>query len=179
VPSPEGQSGGLFAAGRAADPRGPWLRSELCCLRPSSLTTTPSARLAGTGRFHGVSAYTPRLRCAGAPRRPARRSLLSLPCCPDVPRTLRRWVRRPPPVVLGRPIAGFLALGPSRHPQSRLCQQSPAGAYNGAASFALCCGPPVCLALRAGSDAESLHGSPCLLRTLSPSLLSPGLAARG
>jgi len=127
VPSPEGQSGGLFAAGGATDPRGPWLRSELCCLGPSSFTTTPSVRLAGTGRFHGVTAYTPRLRCAGAPRRPARRSLLFRPCCPCVPLTLRRWVRHPPPVVLGYALPGFLALGPSRHPHARLCQPSPAG----------------------------------------------------
>jgi len=41
----------------------------------------------------------------------------------------------------GATIPGFLALGPSRHPQPRLCQQSPAGAYFDAASFALCCGP--------------------------------------
>src|SRR5213593_1817189 len=32
-------------------PRGPWLRSELCCLGPSSLSTTPSASPAGTLRF--------------------------------------------------------------------------------------------------------------------------------
>ncbi len=96
MPSPEGQSGGIFTAGCAADPRGPWLRSEFCCLGPSSLTPTPSVRLAGTGRLHGVTAYTPRLRCAGAPRRPTRRSLLSRSCCPCVPLTLRRWVRRPP-----------------------------------------------------------------------------------
>ena len=65
------------------------------------LLLTPSVRLAGAGRFHGVAAYTPRLRCAGAPRRPTRRSLLSLPCCPGVPRTLRRWVRRPFPLSWG------------------------------------------------------------------------------
>src|SRR5213078_4491459 len=42
-------------------PRGPWLRSEFCCLGPSSLTPTPSAGLAGTRRLHGPAAYTPRL----------------------------------------------------------------------------------------------------------------------
>ena len=57
-------------------PRGPWLRAEFCCLRPSSLTTTPSASLAGTRRLHGIAAYTPRLRCAGTPRRPTRPSPL-------------------------------------------------------------------------------------------------------
>ena len=47
-----------------------------------------------------LAAYTPRLRCAGAPRRPMRPSLLSLPCSPHVPSTLRRWVRGGFPVVL-------------------------------------------------------------------------------
>ncbi len=98
VPSPTGQSGVVFPHGRAADPRGPWLRSELCCLRPSSLTPTPSASLAGTARLHRVTAYTRGLRCAGAPRRPARPSRLSLPVCPHVPRTLRRWGRRQLPL---------------------------------------------------------------------------------
>ena len=59
------------------------------------------------------------------------------------------------PVSLGQAITGCLALAPSRHPRSRLCQQSPAGAYLDAASFALCYGPQVCLALLAGSDAGS------------------------
>ncbi len=75
----------------ATDPRGPWLRSGFCCPTPSSLTTTPSADLAGTGPFRGLSAYRSRLRCAGAPRRPARPSLLSLLPFPRVPPTLRRW----------------------------------------------------------------------------------------
>ncbi len=34
--------------------------------------------------------YTQRLRCAGAPRRPTRPSLLSLLCCPHAPSTLHR-----------------------------------------------------------------------------------------
>ena len=62
-------------------PRGPWLRAEFCCLGPSSRTPTPSAGLAGTRGFHGPAVSTQRLRCAGAPRRPARPSLLSLPRC--------------------------------------------------------------------------------------------------
>jgi len=98
VHSPKGQSGVVFTNGRAADPRGPWLRSELCCLRSSSLTPTPSASLAGTARLHRVTAYTRGLRCAGAPRRPTRPSLLSLACCPPVPPTLPRWVRWPFPL---------------------------------------------------------------------------------
>jgi hypothetical protein len=79
-------------------PRGPWLRSGLCCPDPSSLTTTPSASLAGTRRLHDCVAYTPRLRCAGAPRRPTRPSLLSLLCCPHAPPTLHRWVPRALPL---------------------------------------------------------------------------------
>jgi hypothetical protein len=93
VGSPEGQSGGIVTAGCAAAPRGPWLRSELCCLGPSQPSTTPSASLAGTRGLRGVAAYTPGLRCAGAPRRPARPSRLSLARCPHVPSTLPRWVR--------------------------------------------------------------------------------------
>ena len=134
-------------------PRGPWLRSEFCCLGPSSRTPTPSASLAGTRRLHGPAAYTPRLRCTGAPRRPTRPSLLSLPSCPCVPSTLRRWVRGGLPVV---------------HPPR--CQTSscydrvathecpslpaiPDGVMDfGAASFASCCGPRVCPALLAGYD---------------------------
>ena len=152
VPSPEGQSGGTFTAGCAADPRGPWLRSELCCLRSSSLTPTPSASLAGTARLHRFAAYTRGLRCAGAPRRPARPSLLSLACCPHVPSTLPRWVRWPLPLVLGSAIPGSLELRASRHPHPRLCQQCLTGVPFEAASFASCCGPCVCPALLAGYD---------------------------
>src|SRR5207253_2860739 len=138
-----------WAAVRAAlvplYPRGPWLRSEFCCLGPSSLTPTPSAGLAGTRRLHGPAAYTPRLRCTGVPRRPTRPSLLSLPSCPCVPSTLRRWVRDGLPVV---------------HPprcQTSSCYERvathkcpslpamPDGVMNfGAASFASCCGPRIC-----------------------------------
>jgi hypothetical protein len=71
-------------------PRGPWLRDELCCLSPSSLTTAPCVSPSGTSRFHGSSAYTQRLRCAGTPRRPAGPSLLLLPCFPCMPSTLLR-----------------------------------------------------------------------------------------
>ena len=80
-------------------PRGPWLRSEVCCLTPSWLTTTPSVSLASTRRFRGRAVYTSRLRCAGAPRRPARPSLLSLLHCPHVPSTIRRWVRDAVPLL--------------------------------------------------------------------------------
>src|SRR3954451_18755691 len=48
----------------------------------------PSAPLAGTSRLHRKAAYTRCLRCAGAPRRPARGSGLSLPFRPDMPSSL-------------------------------------------------------------------------------------------
>lgn len=98
-------------------PRGPWLRRQLCCLAPSALTTTPSVSLTGTRRFLGTAGYTSRLRCAGAPRRPARPSLLSLPCCPHVPSTIRRWVRDAVPLLVRAAIPGFLGCKTSRHPR--------------------------------------------------------------
>src|SRR3954463_3421052 len=48
----------------------------------------PSAPLAGTSRLHRRAASTRCLRCAGAPRRPARGSGLSLPFRPDMPSSL-------------------------------------------------------------------------------------------
>jgi len=108
-------------------PRGPWLRSEFCCLGPSSLTPTPSASLAGTRRLHGPAAYTPRLRCAGAPRRPARPSLLSLSRCPCVPSTLRRWVRGPFPLCRDRDARLPRPITESPPTRARLCQQFPTG----------------------------------------------------
>jgi hypothetical protein len=48
------------------DPRGPWLRPELCCLQPSALTTTPSASLAGTRRLRLVRLYAAPSLCGHA-----------------------------------------------------------------------------------------------------------------
>src|SRR3954466_1122021 len=48
----------------------------------------PSAPLAGPSRLHRRAAYTRCLRCAGAPRRPASGSGLSLPFRPDMPSSL-------------------------------------------------------------------------------------------
>ena len=133
-------------------PRGPWLRSGFCCPGPSSLTTTPSASLAGTRRFHGPAAYTPRLRCAGAPRRPARPSLLSLPRCPYVPSTLRRWVRGPVPLCWDRD-ARLPRATTESPPTKPVSASNPRRVMSfGAASFALCCGPHVCPALLTGYD---------------------------
>ena len=47
-------------------PRGPWLRPELCCLQPSSRTTTPSASLAGTRRLRLVRLYAAPSLCGHA-----------------------------------------------------------------------------------------------------------------
>ncbi len=59
-------------------PQGSSLESGLCCPGLSSLKSTPSAPLAGTSRLRRKAAYTQCLRCAGAPRRPASGSGLSL-----------------------------------------------------------------------------------------------------
>ena len=48
----------------------------------------PSAPLAGTSRLHRMAADTRCLRCAGAPRRPASGSGLSLPFRPGMPSSL-------------------------------------------------------------------------------------------
>ncbi len=66
-------------------------------LRERPLPLYPPGSLA-----RGPAAHTPRLRCAGAPRRPARPSLLSLSRFPCVPSTLRRWVRGPVPLCWDR-----------------------------------------------------------------------------
>ena len=52
----------------------------------------------------------------------------------------------------GTAIPGSLEARASRHPQPRLCQQSPPGVPFEAASFASCRGPCVCPALLTGSD---------------------------
>ena len=151
VASPEGQSGGIVTAGYAADPRGPWLRSELCCLRSSSLTPTPSASLAGTARLHRVTAYTRGLRCAGAPRRPARPSRLSLACCPHVPSTLPRWARWSLPLSPASDTR-LPRITSESPPTAPSLPAIPTGVPFEAASFASCCGPCVCPALLAGYD---------------------------
>jgi hypothetical protein len=146
-------------------PRGPWLRSGLCCPGPSSRTTTPSAGLAGTQGFHGPAAYTPRLRCAGAPRRPARPSLLSLPRSPYVPSTLRRRVRDPVPLYWDRDTRLPRATTESPPAKPVSASNPRRGMFFGAASFALCCGPHACPALRTGYDERGHLGAhPRLLR---------------
>ena len=109
-------------------PRGPWLRSELCCLDPSLPNPTPCASPAGTLRLRFYT-YTQRLRCAGAPRRPAGPSLLSLA-------VLSIHAVDPTPVV--HRVFPLYSHGDSRLPRigtesptttSRLCQQFPTGHF--------------------------------------------------
>jgi hypothetical protein len=69
-----------------------------------------SRRHAATSR---LCAYTQRLRCAGAPRRPARPSLLSLPRFPYMPSTLLRWCIVPSRCTRTM-LPDFLELLPSR-----------------------------------------------------------------
>ena len=66
-------------------------------------------------------------RCAGAPRRPARPSLLSRPCCPCVPSTLRRWVRDALPLCRRRDTRLPRPISESPPTSTRLCQQYPTG----------------------------------------------------
>ncbi len=60
-------------------------------------------------------AYTQRLRCAGAPRRPAGPSLLSLPRFPRMPSTLPRWSAAPSRYT-HTAIPGFLELSSESPP---------------------------------------------------------------
>jgi hypothetical protein len=66
------------ASGCAALTRGALAPVRVILSRPIHTYATPSAPLAGTVRFHCSAAYTPWLRCALPPRRPATGSVLSL-----------------------------------------------------------------------------------------------------
>jgi hypothetical protein len=105
-------------------------------------------------------AYTQRLRCAGAPRRPAGPSLLSLPLFPRMPSTRPRCSTAPSRCT-HTAIPGFLEFLASRHPQIPSLPAIPDGVTDfGAASFSLCYGLRVCLALPAGYDkikSRALH----------------------
>ena len=168
-------------------PRGPWLRSGLCCPRPSSLTTTPSAGLAGTRGFHGLPliprAFAVRERL-GDPR--------DLPYCPwRAVHTCRRPYAggsAAPSRCVGTAIPGFLVLPPSRHPHGPSLPAIPDELMLfGAASFALGCGPQVCPALQTGYDERGAtwaptppSEAPCHPRFLRrPSPAATGSQARG
>jgi hypothetical protein len=150
--SPHGQSGEVFATGHATDPRGPRLRPGSAV--PALLAyTTPCASLGSTRRFHGSSPLIPRALAGRARRkRPPRPSLLSLACCPHVPRPLRRWVRRRLPLCCGGDarLPRIISASPPTAPVS--ASNTRRGNPFDAAAFASCCGPCVCPALRTGSD---------------------------
>jgi hypothetical protein len=145
-------------------PRGPWLRFELCCLDPSAPNTTPCASPAGTSRFRFYT-YTQCLRCAGAPRRPAGPSLLSLA-------VLSLHAVDPTPAV--HRVLPLYSHGDSRLPRisnesppanTRLCQQFSAGHFF-RGCIVLFMLRPACLPsppdwLR---QDEATCTSPCLLR---------------
>src|SRR3954467_11873137 len=76
----------------------------------------PSAPLAGTSRLHGRAAYTRCLRCAGAPRRPASGSGLSLPFRPDMPSSLTPGSSTSP-VQLRDADTAFAEIRTARHSQ--------------------------------------------------------------
>ena len=98
-------------------------------------------------------AYTQRLRCAGAPRRPAGPSLLSLLFFPSVPSTLPRGSAASTIPFSQSAVPGFLDLAASRHPPTPVsASNTRRGFYFGAASFDLFYGPLVCLALLTGYD---------------------------
>ena len=176
VASPAGQSGGIFPTGCTADPRGPWLRSELCCLRSSSLLR-PHPPVSQAPEDFAGSPLIPRA-FAVRERRGDPRDL------PDFPWRAVPTCRRPYPggsAGLSRcqrpAIPGFLELRASRHPRPRLCQQYVTRVPFEAASFASCCGPCVCPALLAGyDDAEGRRPSPRLQRTVSPPLFTRPVA---
>ena len=128
-----------------------------------------------------------RLRCAGAPRRPARPSLLSLPRSPYVPSTLRRRVRDPVPLCWDRDTRLPRATTESPPTKPVSASNPRRGMFFGAASFALCCGPHVCPALLTGYDEKGPPGlppppseAPCHPRfSQRPSPAAAGSQARG
>ena len=154
------------------NPRGPWLRSELCCsihhrlIRPHA----QSRRHVAT-RFY---TYKQRLRCAGAPRRPAGLPYFRLPYFPCIPSTLPRWSA----VSFRCTRTGFRLpriCSESPPATTRLCQQFPTGhLFRGCIVLFML--RPVCLPsppdwLR---QDEATCTSPCLLRYLvTPAFAHP------
>src|SRR3954470_3026221 len=77
----------------------------------------PSAPLAGTSRLHRRAAYTRCLRCAGAPRRPASGSGLSLPFRPDMPSSLTPGSSSSHLSSVAMPTRAFAEIRAARHSQ--------------------------------------------------------------
>jgi len=158
-PGPSARPRAAVREAHAPLPQGPLAPVRVMLSRSIMAYSDPmrqSRRHAATS----LLAYTQRLRCAGAPRRPAGPSLLSLPCSPRMPSTLPR---RPavPSHCAHTAVPGFLDSGSSRHQRRPSLPAIADGKFNfGAASFALCYGLRVCLALLAGYDSmkpRALH----------------------
>src|SRR3954470_19343384 len=103
----------------------------------------PSAPLAGTSRLHRRAAYTRCLRCAGAPRRPASGSGLSLPFRPDMPSSLTPGSSDIACVQLRDADAAFAEIRAARHSQH---SRNPfhAGPAFEASLVRICCGLSGC-----------------------------------
>src|SRR3954452_20862809 len=106
----------------------------------------PSAPLAGTSRLHRRAAYTLCLRCAGAPRRPASGSGLSLPFRPDMPSSLTRGSSTSPLSSIAmptRPSPRSERLGTPNSPAIRFARGPPFGASLVRICYGLSgCSPP-------------------------------------
>jgi hypothetical protein len=139
------------ATGPASLPQGgPWLRSEFCCLGPSSLIPTPSASLAGTRRFHGPAVYIAPSLCRHASAIhetfPTSAAVLSARAIDPTPVGLRGC-----PIAVAPPSTRLPRSVSESPPTSRrLCQQ-----YSTVFIFRSCIvrcryGPRVCQALLTG-----------------------------
>jgi len=172
-PGPVARSHATIREASTSLPQGPSAPVELCCLAHHGLydPMRQSHRHAAISR---QCPYAQRLRCAGAPRRPAGPSLLSLLLFLYVPSTLSRQVRQPScPVKL---VSG------SRLPRS--LNESPPTTSVSASNTRRClqfrdCSDhfmlrPVCLPSTPGwlQQDEVICSSPCLLSTLSLPLLT-------
>jgi hypothetical protein len=144
----------------ASLPQGSSAPGKLCCLAHPGLYN-PMRQSHGHAAISWHGPYTQRLRCAGAPRRPAGPSLLLLPLFPYVPSTLpRASANSTVPLYSQRFQASSILERVATHQLPSL-PAIPDGVFNfGAASFTSCYGPYVCLALLTGYDwmkSRALH----------------------
>ena len=95
---------------------------------PPRLVRTPSASLAGTQRFHGLAAYTPRLRCAGGRASATRETFPTFPAMPS-PRAVDPTPVGPrgPPVVLAPRYQASSSYERVATHETRLSEQSSTG----------------------------------------------------
>ncbi len=134
-------------------PRGPWLRSEFCCLGPSSLLRPHPPVSQARGDFTTYRLYAAPSLCGSAsathetfPTFPAVLSMRAVDLTPVGPRPL--------PVVPGPRCQASSSYHRVATHESPSLPAIPDGVVDfGAASFASCCGPHVCPALLTGYDA--------------------------